>query len=166
MEGKTFSPTSGLTTSASFEDFTSKLRDQLMLTAQSTPWVSLTITIIFALTSALLMGYLLAINNTSQTNPAVVTSKVISWILYALAIILFIINLILFYPRFAYQKYLMVFIAFVQMIVGLIVLVIPKINNSIETNNHFIAFIMGIIVNGLVFLSSLTAIYNMGSLSV
>lgn len=93
--------------SSSFSDS----RKKIEYSSDKFPTVSFTIYIIFAISNAILMGYLLSLN---ANNDPSLQNKIISWGLFVAGVIVFVVNRMLFFINFEGKQIILTIILLIQ----------------------------------------------------
>lgn len=122
---------------------------------QEFPKITFIIYIIFALTNAILMGYLLTLNYNNDQN---MFNFIIIWSLFLLSVIVFIVNSILFLLEFPYKKIILAISIIIQTILAGTALILANTFGHISPSDQ-LYFYMSNVLNVITGITGFVPLY-------
>lgn len=121
---------------------------------QEFPKFTFIIYIILAICSAILVAYLLTLNYNNDS----IFNIIITWIIFIVAVLLFIINIILIFVDFPMKKIIIIISVIAQVVLASIAVILSNIYGHISPSNQLYVFI-SVALNVIAGVSALAPIY-------
>lgn len=164
--------------SSPFNNFNQELQNALVNIGPGFCWTSAIIYVIFALINFILIGYILSMNGDSSITPTpeqgtpaytgMIISKVAAWILYALAILFFLVGFVIYsadwiIPNIGlYQKIILVIFSIIEASLLFFAMLSVKLGNNVIDQGQNTVWVIGNIMNAATLIVAWFAFYDKG----